>query len=124
MATFKEQAPTPVEDRPVAKIKAFKRRGKVGNVDIAPSPQLAQLHGEIAGSKLQNIEINAKLLSLEGEKSAWEEEKDRMLKVIEQLNERRGAEPQSPATQLTQDIVDISLKEIEIKEHKERNQLL
>ncbi len=83
MATFKEPAPAPVEDKPVAKIKAFKRRGKAANVDTAPSPQIVQLHEEIVALKVKNIEINAKFLSLEREKSTWEEYKEKMLKVIE-----------------------------------------
>ncbi len=47
-----------------------------------------------------------------------------MVKVIEQLNERRVTKPQSPTTQLIKDMFDVSLKDIEIIELKERNQLL
>ena len=53
------------------------------NVDTTPSPQLVQLHDEIVDLKLKAIEMNAKLMILEEEKKALEEENNKLLQVIE-----------------------------------------
>jgi FtsZ-binding cell division protein ZapB len=44
-----------------------------------------------------------------------------MLQVIKQLNSNRVIEPRSPIDQITHDIADISVKEIEISELEEQN---
>ena len=49
------------------------------NVDTKPSPQLVQLHDEIDDLKLKAIEENVKILILEGEKKALEEENNKLL---------------------------------------------
>ena len=105
---LKEQAPS--EDRPVKKIKTLRRRGQVVDADTSPSPQLVQLHEEINALKVENIETNAKFLSLEKEKTAWDSKKERLLRKIEELNEREFADPKSPTYQLIKDISNISLK--------------
>jgi FtsZ-binding cell division protein ZapB len=91
------------------------------NVDTTPSPALVKLHDEIAGLNLKSIEDNAKILVLQEEKKAFEEEKNKLLQVIEQLNSNKVTEPWSPIDQITHDIAGISVKEVEISDLKEKN---
>ncbi len=127
LATHKKLPPMPeTQVHPAIKVKKVRRRGKAVNVnvDTTPSPDLVKLHDEIADLKLKIVEENAKILVLEEEKKALEEEKNKMLQVIEQLNSNRVTEPHSPLSptdQITQEITSISLKEMEISELKEKN---
>ena len=104
-------------------VKTVKRRVKAVNVnvDTTPSPTLVKLHDEIAGLNLKAIEDNAKILVLQEEKKAFEEEKNKLLQVIEQLNSNKVTEPRSSIDKITHDIAGISVKEVEISDLKEKN---
>lgn len=125
LAGYKELPSVPgAEAQPAVKVKSvktFKRRGRAMNVNVDTTPDLVKLHDEIADLKLKVIEENAKTLILEGEKKALEEEKNKLLHVIEQLNSNKVTEPLSPIDQITLDIAGISVKEKEIADLKEKN---
>ena len=119
IAILKDQIPS--AEQPLAKIQTFKKKNKTPAASITIPPQTVQLQGENTTLKLENIELKAKVISLDNEKNQWLSEKEKMQKEIEELKAREFPEPKSPTSQLVQDMSDISLKDMEITQLKEKN---
>ena len=64
----------------------------------------------------------ATLLCLEAGKRTWVEEKQKMQKIIDELNDYRTPEDRSPTTLEIKDMSEMSLKDLEITQLKESNQ--
>ena len=61
---------------------------------------------------------------LETEKHTWEEEKQKMQKVINELNDYNTPVDRSPTSLAIKDMSEMSLKDLEITQLKESNQYL
>ncbi len=72
--------------------------------------------------KLENIELKAKVIRLDNEKNLLLAEKEEMQKEIEKMKAKKFSQPKSPISQIVQDMSDISLKDMEITQLKEKNQ--
>ena len=107
-------------DMPLVKVKTFTRKKEnTSDVDNALSQQVIQLQKETSTLQMESIEAKARVVSLEQEKEAWKAEKDKLQRKIEKLKL-----PNSPTSQLIQDMSDVSLKDMEITKLKEKNQQL
>ena len=96
------------------------------SVDTTPSPDLVKLHAEIASLNSKAMEDNAKILVLQEEKVALEEEKRKLLQGNKESHSNARAkeevtEPWSPVDQITHDIAEISMKEVEVGRLKSKN---
>ncbi len=112
-------------EKSTVKVKIFSgKRGKTPDMNTALSRKVFKLQEENSIVKVEKIEIKAKAISLEQEKEAWEDEKENLRREIEELKLKVNAEPNSPTSQLVQDMSDISLKDLEINQLKEMNQQL
>lgn len=107
-------------DKPLVKVKTFSRKKEnTSDVDNSLSQQVIQLQKETSTLQMENIEAKARAVSLEQENEAWKAEKNKLQRKIEKLKL-----PNSPTSQLIQDMSDVSLKDMEITKLKEKNQQL
>ena len=108
----------------LAKIQAYKKKIKTLMKDIQIPPQTVQLQGEIETLQHEVLDLKGRLVVLDVEKCKWEEEKQKMQKRIDELNDYITLKDRSPTTLAIRDMSEMSLKDLEITQFKEANQEL
>ena len=74
--------------------------------------------------KHEVLDMKGCLAMLEADKHTWEEEKQKMEKIIYELNDYSTPEDRSPTSLVIKDMSEMSLKDLEITQLKEANQEL
>ena len=76
--------------------------------DIQIRPQTMKLEGDIEALKHEVLDLKGRLVVLEADKHTWEEEKQKMQKRIDELNDYSTLEGRSPTALAIKDMSEMS----------------
>ena len=105
----------------LAKIQTYEKKSKKPMKDIHLHSQTVQLQVDIETSQHEVLDLKGWLAMMEANKRTWEEEKQNMQKIIDELNYYSTPEERSSTALAIKYISEMSLKDLEISQLKEAN---